>query len=101
MVNAEWDTPGGPITYGICAMPFVPIVDGQFIPASPARILQSGNFKKTEKFTSVSYFFKAEVRYCCGTQTKVFSIKDAPNPVRLLSFLNIRICFCPSFQKVY
>ena len=48
MVNAEWDTQDGPITYGICAMPFVPIVDGQFLPASPARILQSGNFKKTE-----------------------------------------------------
>ena len=48
MGNAEWDSPGGPITYRICAMPFVPIVDGQFLPASPARTLQSGNFKKTE-----------------------------------------------------
>ena len=48
MANAEWDPAGGPISYGICAMPFVPIVDGQFLPASPLRILQSGNFKKTE-----------------------------------------------------
>ena len=48
MVNAEWDPAGGPISYGICTMPFVPIEEGQFLPASPLRILQSGNFKKTE-----------------------------------------------------
>ena len=38
----------GPIVYGICAMPFVPIVDGNFLTESPDKILQTGNFKQTE-----------------------------------------------------
>ena len=38
----------GPIVYGICAMPFVPIVDGNFLTESPDKLLQTGNFKQTE-----------------------------------------------------
>ena len=48
LVNAEWDPADGPIAYGVCAMPFVPIIDGQFLPENPLRMLQSGQFKKTE-----------------------------------------------------
>ena len=50
IVNTEWDAqgPGGAIVYGICAMPFVPITDGNFLPENPLRLIQSGNLKKTE-----------------------------------------------------
>ena len=48
MVNTEWDPTGGAIALGICAMPFVPIVDGKFLlKDNPERILQSGELRKT------------------------------------------------------
>ena len=48
MVNTEWDPTGGAIALGICAMPFVPIVDGKFLLRdNPERILQSGELRKT------------------------------------------------------
>ena len=48
MVNTEWDPNGGAIALGICAMPFVPIVDGNFLlKDNPERILQSGELRKT------------------------------------------------------
>lgn len=59
MVNTEWDAAGldGAIVYGICAMPFVPITDGNFLPENPLRLIQSGNFKKTEvEVTHLSLF---------------------------------------------
>ena len=74
MVNAEWDPAGGPISYGICAMPFVPIVDGQFLPASPLRILQTGNFKKTEVLLGAN---KDEGSYfLIDYLTHLFKLKD-------------------------
>ena len=33
---------------GLCSFPFVPIVDGKFLPNSPLAILQSGKFAKKE-----------------------------------------------------
>merc|ERR1712079_301304 len=43
-----WDPSGGAIALGICAMPFVPIVDGNFLLTNnPERILQSGELRKT------------------------------------------------------
>jgi len=42
MVNMEHDK----IAYGLCAFPFVPIVDGTFLPASPQSILNSGTFPR-------------------------------------------------------
>ena len=48
MVNTEWDPEGGAIALGICAMPFVPIVDGKFLLDNPERLLQSGEFRKTQ-----------------------------------------------------
>jgi len=48
MVNAEWDLADGPIANGVTAMPFVPIIDGEFLPASPLKLLQEGKFKKTD-----------------------------------------------------
>ena len=48
MVNTEWEPTGGAIALGICAMPFVPIVDGKFLlKDNPERILQSGELRKT------------------------------------------------------
>ena len=48
MVNTEWEPTGGAIALGICAMPFVPIVDGEFLlQDNPERILQSGELRKT------------------------------------------------------
>lgn len=48
LLDAEWreEEGFGPISVGIMAMPFVPIVDGQFLPTDPARMLQSGNYKQ-------------------------------------------------------
>ncbi len=43
MVNAEWNG----IVYGICGMPFVPVLDGVFFPESPAKAMARGNYKKT------------------------------------------------------
>jgi hypothetical protein len=36
----------GPISVGIMAMPFVPVVDGSFLTADPARLLRAGSFKQ-------------------------------------------------------
>ena len=91
MVNAEWDDVGGVISYGICAMPFVPIIDGQFLPASPLKLLQSGNFKKTEVLLGAnrdegSYFLlyflthlftladkvrSGQSKHCCSTMLEL------------------------------
>ena len=40
----EWDK----IAVGLCAFPFVPIVDGDFLPTNPATILASGHFPRRE-----------------------------------------------------
>ena len=50
MVNMEWDASGpeGPLVTGILAMPFVPIIDGKFLPENPLRLLQVGKLKKTQ-----------------------------------------------------
>ena len=44
LVNAEWNG----IVYGICGMPFTPVLDGIFFPESPAKAMARGNYKKTE-----------------------------------------------------
>ena len=44
MVNMEHDS----IAFGLCAFPFVPIVDGTLLPANPATILAAGNFPRKE-----------------------------------------------------
>ena len=41
MVNMEHDN----IAFGLCAFPFVPIVDGSFLPASPQTLLNAGTFQ--------------------------------------------------------
>ena len=33
------------IVYGICGMPFVPVMDGEFFPESPRRALVRKNYK--------------------------------------------------------
>ena len=44
MVNREWDG----LTSGIMEFPFTPIVDGNFLPDGPKRLLSKGQFKKTQ-----------------------------------------------------
>ena len=90
MVDAEWDPAGGPISYGICAMPFVPIVDGQFLPASPLRILQSGKFKKTEVLLGAnrdegSYFLIYYLTHLFKLADNVSCYKIHCTPVKIVS----------------
>ncbi|XP_037081220.1 LOW QUALITY PROTEIN: acetylcholinesterase-like, partial [Pollicipes pollicipes] len=42
LVNAEF------FTTGICEFPFVPVVDGEFLPEDPAEALAAGRFKRAE-----------------------------------------------------
>ena len=44
LVNMEWDR----IAFGLCAFPFVPIVDGEFLPHAPSTILAAGNYPRRE-----------------------------------------------------
>lgn len=49
LLDAEWkeEEGYGPISQGVLAMPFVPIVDGEFLPTDPLRMMETGNFKQT------------------------------------------------------
>ena len=43
-MHQEWNG----LSVGLCSFPFVPIVDGMFMPYTPTAILQSGKFPKKE-----------------------------------------------------
>lgn len=112
IVNTEWDSSGpeGPIVTGICAMPFVPIIDGKFLPENPLRLIQSGNFKKTEVLLGAnseegSYFLIYFLTHLFKLQQNVtitiiiFSCKSRTNGNKVNTFSGsngplLSNCFC-------
>ena len=44
MISAEWSG----FVFGIMAIPFPPVLDGDFFTESPGRYLARGNFKRTD-----------------------------------------------------
>ena len=105
MVNAEWDDVGGVISYGICAMPFVPIIDVQFLPTSPLKLLQSGNFKKTEVLLGAnrdegSYFLLYFLTHLFTLDDKV-STKQSKHCCPAMLELSCEVSFSSIIDKYY